>query len=151
MIKSIYRLDNIVQPLVSKLAGYSENKFIYGKDPTIGFLYNDELVGGVVYHNYIENACIEISVGTKTPKVFTSRQLMYEVFSYPFLQLKVKTLVAKIAETNEESIKFTEKFGYSYAGYIRYGCNETAGAIIYDLTKEEWLNQKWLQTYTSKL
>lgn len=80
----------------------------FNADEAIGLRKGDDLVAGVVYEDwngasFVVHICIQ---GKMTPSYLAS------IFHYPFTHCGAKKLIAPIAESNEESIKFVENLGF---------------------------------------
>ena len=144
--------ENVVNPFVSNLIFPNEQECQFlSTDKSWGFLVDNQLVGGVVLNNHIQNASIEQSTATINPRVFARRDLFFRMFSYCFKNLNVKSIFSRVAETDDRSIKLTEGFGFSYAGYIRYGYNESTGLLIYDMTLKDFLTTPWVKSYIKRI
>jgi len=70
----------------------------------------DRLLGGVIYTNYLL-ASIQVHVASFTPR-WLNREFLWFAFSYPFDQLKVKTLYGQVHSENKEGLEFNRKLGF---------------------------------------
>lgn len=80
----------------------------FNPDEAIGLEKNGELVAGVIYENWNRRSivCHIVIDGRMTPSYLAA------IFHYPFMYLGVDKIIAPVAESNEESIKFVENLGF---------------------------------------
>lgn len=109
-----------------------------GDTAAIGFLDNDKLIGGVVYHNF-RYPNMELSIATISPK-WCTRSNIKAVFNYPFKYYDLNRVTAIIDTANSKAIKLVEKIGFVKEGVIRKNSNR-GDAYLYGMLKEEC---KWL-------
>ena len=99
---------------------------------------NGELVGAVVYDAFTPyECCIHVRLdkpGCKTP------QVLREVFSYPFEQLKLRRLTGLVGSNNEKGRKLC-----IWLGFHLEGCKKDAlgdeNEMVYGMVREDcrWL------------
>ena len=126
-------VDLIVEWMTPRLDGEP-----FRSAPT-GLGYADaagNLVAAVCYSDWTGTsvtASIVIDVITKG--------FLHYIFDYPFNQLKVKKILAHVAEDNLKSIAMLEKMGFKQECYIADVYPE-GGMFIYSMTIEQC---KWLE------
>jgi len=97
-----------------------------------------EIVAGVVYDHYTgESISSTFAVADKKG---LSKRFIKEIFKYPFEQLGVKKIINYVAESNIDSQKITEKFGFCHETTIE-GVYPDGAMRVYSLLKEDC---KWL-------
>lgn len=80
----------------------------FNADEAIGLESDGEMVAGVVYEDW-NGASFVVHIvvqGVMTPKYLAA------IFHYPFIHCGASKLIAPVAESNEESVKFVTKLGF---------------------------------------
>ena len=75
-----------------------------------------ELMGGAVYSGWTHES-IRLSVASFQPN-WMSREFLFHMFGYPFLQLEVKRIFAQVSSTNEKSLRLTLHTGFKEVARI---------------------------------
>lgn len=105
----------------------------------IGLEENGELIAGVVYDSYEENARIA-SYCAGVGKRWLTREFLWAMFDYPFNQLNVNAVINTVSTDNKESMRFTEHLGFKEVARIEGGASD-GDLIIYVLYKKDC---KWI-------
>jgi hypothetical protein len=75
----------------------------------IGLMRHGELVAGAMYDQF--NGCsIVASIAIEGP---ITRQWLWYIYAYPFLQLQANVIIGLISSANLKSIKLAEKMGFT--------------------------------------
>jgi RimJ/RimL family protein N-acetyltransferase len=108
----------------------------------IGIEKDGELIAGVVYDGFEENARCTMSCAG-VGKRWLNRQFLWIAFDYPFNQLNVKVIINTVSSSNKDSIIFTEHCGFKEQARIKGGASD-GDLIIYALYKEDckWIGLK---------
>lgn len=94
--------DARVSAFVSQQIGVEE----WSNCRSIGLEKNGELVAGIVYDYYTgTNICMHIAVKGKR---CMTKEFLWFMFYYPFVQLGVNRLTGIIPESNKESVRFAQ-------------------------------------------
>lgn len=111
----------------------------FGACQAVGFTRNDDLIGGVIYHNYDPEAgVIEISAGID-PKYLLTRGEWQDVMDAPFVKMNCQMLYFKVSKKNKR-LRTTLR---------RMGCKEyviprmlgrTHAQAIMTLSDEDWFS-----------
>jgi RimJ/RimL family protein N-acetyltransferase len=72
---------------------------------------DNKLRGGIVYSDFHQGESIEMHVGGFDP-FWLNRDLLFAAFGYPFLQLGVKRVFARMSEGNPRVLALTENVGF---------------------------------------
>lgn len=135
MIDIVFGQDDLVVDFVDRLTIRTGRGF--GQCSTLGFAKGGKLIAGVIYHSYDPEAgVIEISSGS-TSRMWTTKGVIRAIFSYPFDQLGMRMVVARISESNARTRRIWAAFGadeHVIPG-LR-GPNEAE--IVATLTAEKW-------------
>ncbi|MEE8288915.1 MAG: GNAT family protein [Nitrosomonadaceae bacterium] len=136
-LRYIFNRSEKVRDWVSAMLGTEK----IGNDmyAAIGFVEDEELVAGAIYHDF-KGHSVEISFAATTPK-WCSLKSGRVVLNYPFEQLGVERLQAITAKSNKAARSFLERAGFVYEGKARRGFNGKEDAMIYSMLKEE--AEKW--------
>ena len=112
-------------------------------DVAIGIEENGELIAGVVYNMYTK-ASICMHVAAIPGKRWMTKEYLWRVFAYPFIQLNCNRVTGFVREDNLVAQKFDEHIGFKREGLIRKGATDGTNFILYGMLKEEcrWLGVK---------
>ncbi len=89
----------------------------FGPFATIGVAMGEDLIAGIVYHNYIERyGHCEISFAADTPR-FATREVIRGLLSVPFEQYGCRTTSLMIPHTSARVTRFVGGIGF-----VRRGC-----------------------------
>lgn len=119
-----------------------EDEFMPGS-VAIGLEEDGELIAGVVFNLY-NKAGICMHVAAVPGKRWMTKDFLWRVFAYPFLQLNCNRVTGLVREDNIVAQKFDEHIGFKREGLIRKGATDGADIILYGMLKEEcrWLGVK---------
>ena len=111
----------------------------FGTDVGIGWSKNGELVAGVAYAewNGVNVVCHIASDGSKR---WLTRQYLWTIFDYAFVQAGVKRITVAIGEGNEDSQIFVEHLGFALEATLE-AAHPTGDLLIYRMWKKDcqWL------------
>jgi RimJ/RimL family protein N-acetyltransferase len=140
MKTTIYGQDNRVADFVTSQVDDLE---FFGKINTLGVEQNGELIAGVVFENYTGSS-ISMHVAALDGRNWMSRDFLFRVFAYPFLQLECNRVTGLVRTDNAKAQRFDEHIGFIKEGVLRKGATDGTDYIIYGMLKEEcrWLNLK---------
>jgi|SRR5579859_457835 len=136
-MKVIYGQDRVVAEWVCARAPHSDGGF--EKFTTIGFADDSGLVAGLIYDEYRGNS-MRIAMASSTPR-WATRETLYALFAYPFLQLKVKRLTAYTGKSMASVRRFLERLGFVLEGTIREGFADD-DCVIYGMLRNEC---RWIE------
>lgn len=106
----------------------------WGTFNALGSIKGNRLVAGVVYNDYSGmNAYMHI--GAEAGCRWLDREFLYAAFDYPFNELGLRRVTAKVKSKNDKAISFIENLGFEYEGTMRHFFKED-DALIYGLLKE---------------
>lgn len=114
-----------------------------GSENTLGVEQNGELLAGVVFEGYTGSS-ISIHVAALEGRLWLSKEFLFRVFAYPFLQLECNRVTGLVRVDNPKAQKLDEHLGFIREGVMRKGATDGTDYIIYGMLKEEcrWLNFK---------
>jgi RimJ/RimL family protein N-acetyltransferase len=116
----------------------------FGEKPVaLGLEENGELIAGVVF-NWYTGPSICMHVAAEPGKRWLTRDFLFRVFAYPFLQLKCSRVTGLVRTDNLAAQRFDEHLGFVREGVIRKGATDGTDFILYGMLKEEcrWLELK---------
>lgn len=106
---------------------------------TLGIIEGEQLVAGVVFHNYAPEAgVIELS-SASTSKRWLTRPMLNAMFGYPFEQIGCQMVILRVSERNTGMIEIAERFGFKAYRVPRLRGREEA-EIIFTFTDDDWRN-----------
>lgn len=102
----------------------------FGPCAAIGVVEDDELIGGIVYHDYLPTfATMQASIATTTPR-WVSRGILYGILAYPFVQLRLRRLTALTGHRNGRAIRFLTGIGFKREGTMRAAFGDQHAAVF---------------------
>lgn len=105
------------------------------KYEAIGIMNDGELVGGIVYHNFMGHS-IECSLATTT-KRWCNRRVLSEFFKYPFIDCGAVRFQATCKRSNKPMKRFFKKVGFKFEGVARKGFDGIEDAFLFSMLKDE--------------
>lgn len=87
------------------------DNWVQGQGTALGFVRENELIGGVSYYGY-NGRNIWASVAATDYRCWT-RKTLWAIFSYPFEQLNCERITALVDDGNDESVRFITKLGFT--------------------------------------
>jgi len=110
---------------------------------TLGVESNGELIAGVAFENYTKQN-ISIHVAALDGRHWLSKDFLFRVFAYPFLQLNCHRVTGLVRVDNLKAQKLDEHLGFVREGIVRRGATDGTDFIIYGMLKEEcrWIKVK---------
>lgn len=114
-----------------------------GNESTLGVEQDGGLIAGVVFEGYTGSS-ISIHVAALEGRLWLSKEFLFRVFAYPFLQLECNRVTGLVRVDNPKAQKLDEHLGFVREGVMRRGATDGTDYIIYGMLKEEcrWLNFK---------
>ena len=110
---------------------------------TLGVESDGELIAGVAFENYTKTG-ISIHVAALEGRHWLSKDFLFRVFAYPFLQLGCHRVTGLVRVDNLKAQKLDEHLGFVREGIIRRGATDGTDFIMYGMLKEEcrWIKVK---------
>lgn len=140
MIAPLYGHDAAVAQFVASGLNYERD---FGRCKALGVLKNDELVAGIVYHDWSpEYETIQLS-GYSVGKPWTNRSIVKAVFDYPFEFCQM--VIAQTDPRNTPVRAIFGKLGSTEHLIPRLMGRDSDGVVI-TLTKEAWEQTKIART-----
>lgn len=108
-------------------------------DRVISRTFAGNLAGGVVYQDYLPGGLIVLHVASWHRR-WLSRDLLWAIFAYPFLQLEVKMCLGYVMSTNRHALDFDLRLGFRIEHKI-LGAIPGGDMVIVSMRKSEcrWL------------
>lgn len=129
MGRCIYGEDQAVCDLVSLLTGEEV------EGSTIGVLCGGELAGGVVYSEY-RGHDIRANIAATSPR-WLSRDVLWQLFTYPFKQLECARITVIVSDDNPRSERLARWLGFTPEGRLRAGMSMGKDALVFGMLKHE--------------
>lgn len=106
----------------------------------IGLIKNDELIAGIVFHDY-KGYEISCSLAT-TSKNWCTKRILEEGFHYPFVTCNVERLFVRCRRGNKKVKKLLKRMGFKFEGVARKGFDGKQDAFFFSMLKNEckWIN-----------
>jgi RimJ/RimL family protein N-acetyltransferase len=110
----------------------------WGPHTTLHHENSSGITAVVVYNQYIPPTSIDIHVvASPDGRRWLTRPFLVAVFRYPFEQLGVRRVTARIGANNHKAKRFLESLGFTHEGTIRQGWEPGIDLLIFGLLKGE--------------
>ncbi len=134
--RCLYGADEVVRGFVSQLIGED----VSGR--AIGVVANGTIIGGVTYSQFTGTDML-CGVASSSPK-WLSRDVLRQLFSYPFEQEGCGRISAIVGVNNKRSLRLIRGLGFTQEGVIRKAMGDGSDGIFFGLLKEEC---RWIRTH----
>ena len=120
---------SLVGPWTAQRAG-----FIYhpDSDVAIGWERDGQLVGGLVYTNYMPTKSIWLHVALEGP---ANRQFAAVAVDYPFVQLGVQQLITCADSGNRDAMRINKRFGFQEFGRVNNAAPD-GDLVFFNMNRE---------------
>lgn len=139
MLHYVYGQDDIVAPFVAQFLPYIDPRGFPRPMKTVGIVEDDgRLIAGLVYTNWNYKAgTIEIS-GAALPKHnWLTRETIFRMYGFPFLECDAQMVIKKVSADNEHLLAQLARGGFMFVQVPRlYGRGHDGVMCL--LTREEW-------------
>lgn len=116
---------------------------------SMGVFDDDELIAGVLYHNwYPDNGVIELT-SAATSKRWLTRRVIRAMFHLPFHLLGCQMCLLRVSERNETMVHIARSFGFDEI-YVPRLFGRDEGAYLFTLTDEQWAQSPYNDTQKAK-
>jgi hypothetical protein len=145
-IEYAYGYDQAVASFVAKLIPHCRRGF--GPNArAIGIVEGQELIAGLVYHNYDPDAAIiEISGAALPGRRWLSRETIRRMYRFPFLDCNCQMVVQRTPADNERLLGMLAAYDYSFISMPRLFGRDRHG-VICCLTYEAWAGNRFNQRF----
>jgi len=134
----IYGKDELLVPWAQERIPH--NRF-RSDAKAIGIEINHKLRAVTVWDNFSPRSCL-ISVASDGNPNWMTREFGVHSMAYPFVQCGFTRLTSLVAANNEPSLKFVQRFGFTYEGTLREASFDGANLIVFGMLRRECL---WLR------
>lgn len=138
----LYGQNALVAHVVSSIIPGESGQGFPENSTAIGVVHNDQIVGGVVYHDWNPEAgTIEMSTGSIYPRWLTKKNVS-EFLAYPFEGCGCQMILTRASVENKRAVKLNLGLGFTPQTIPRlYG--EHIDGILFRLTREDWQRGKF--------
>jgi RimJ/RimL family protein N-acetyltransferase len=125
-------------------AQFGQNEDYFEPCRAIGIVKNGNIIAGVIYNNQKETQgtpyMLEMTVAS-IDKQWATRHNLKALFSFPFIQLRLKRVNTQCDSQNEGLIMFNKRLGFKEEGRHKNAFPTGSDAISFGMLKEDC---KWL-------
>ena len=104
----------------------------FNADEGIGLEHDGEMIAGVVYENW-NGASFVVHIAVQG---LMTRLYLGAIFHYPFVHCGATKLIAPIAESNEESVKFVRNLGFREEARL-HDAHPDGSVLLYTMTRDQ--------------
>lgn len=114
----------------------------FGTDIGIGWERDGALVAGVAYANW-NGVNVECHIASDGSRRWLTRQYLYGIFYYPFVQLGARRITVCVGEGNRASRNFVVHLGFQLETTLD-AAHPSGKLMIYRMFKEgcKWVSQE---------
>jgi hypothetical protein len=145
MLQYVYNKHEAVAEFVAQFIPHVRERG-FGRCTAIGVL--DEkgmLIAGIVYHSWQPEAgIIQISAGALPKARWLTRETIWRMYEYPFLQLDCQMVVQNTPADDERLLYQLARGGYKFTEYPRQFGRDRDG-VICRFTREAWEASRIIQ------
>lgn len=135
------RQKQLLAEWVSKIIWPRGNQGV-GNCQAMAIIDGDELIAGVLFHNYDIDAQIIELTSASLSKRWLTRAVLKEMFEYPFLRCGCQAVVLRVADSNVAMHRIAKAYGFEHYKIPRIrGRNEAENVFV--LTVETWENNRF--------
>ena len=110
-----------------------------GNNLTLGFIYKNQLIGGLIYHDLRPECDVWWTIYTTSPK-WCTKSILKSIFGLAFKILKVRRISLLVSVDNLSCISLVERLGFKREGCLRQYRDDKKDCYIYGMLKSE---NKW--------
>ena len=96
---------------------------------------NGKIISAVAYGGY-NGAMVEATIAIDTLR----REMLWYMFYYPFEQMKVRKIIARIESNNDKSLNLVKRLGFIEECVLKE-CAPDGDLFIYSISKDKWLDR----------
>jgi hypothetical protein len=102
----------------------------------------DKTKAVIVYNCFFDNATCSAHIASDSGKTWATRNILYGMFAYPFLQLGLRRVTLPIAAKNVSAQVLALKLGFKPEGFLRHARIDD-DEIVYGMIREEcpWIKE----------
>jgi hypothetical protein len=135
MLQYDYEHHEGVAGFVAALTGLRRG---FGKCKAIGVLKDGRPIAGIVFHDYNPEAGIIAITGGALPKCgWLTRETLWRMYEFPFVQLKCQMVMQLTPADNEGLLEQLARGGYMFVKFPRAFGRDRDGVICL-FTREAW-------------
>lgn len=109
---------------------------------TLGVLKGSELIAGVVYYDWDQDAGVIQISAYATDERWMTRPVLTELFAIAFDQLRCQLVVIRVSENNQRMISIARRLGFDEYLIPRLGGRHES-QYIFTLTDEAFASRAW--------
>lgn len=143
MYRYVYGRDDVVAPFVAQLIPHVRKRGFGGDARTLGVINEQgQLVAGVVYNNYDDDARLIEMHGAAIDPMWLRRETLQRMYGYPFDQLGVQMLLMRTPVENTRVLRQLAAYNYTFIKVPRMFGRGQDGVLCL-LTYEDWVANKF--------
>ena len=129
----IYGADNEIASWVGRrIPGY----VMLPGAVALGVERNGKIVAGVVYER-CNGANIEASIAAVPGSRWADRDVLRQIFAYPFLQLGVAAVTVLVAHSNLPALHLATKMGFSPIALVPFAAHDRTALVILQAYRDQ--------------
>jgi len=143
------RQKQLLAEWVSKIIWPRGNQGV-GNCQAMAVVDGDELIAGVLFHNWEPEAGIIELTSASIDKRWITRPVLKAMFEYPFIECKCQAVVLRVADDNKPMHRIAKAYGFEHYIIPRLRGRE-ANENVFVLTEENWRENKFNRAKSSEV
>lgn len=114
-----------------------------GQNLSYGFVYNNKMVGGLIFHDLQRHREVWWTVYS-TDKHWCTRKMLRQMFKMAFVTMDCKRINILVNKSNQRSFDFVRRLGFQPEGLLRQYDENGEDCYFLGMLREEcpWLTNK---------
>lgn len=131
---------------VAERQGVAPDAMNWGNFNTLSFL-DDRGVKVALVYNGFHWPNVSIHVAAREGALWCKKDILFHIFSYPFVELRCRRITAPVDASNKRSRELVEHLGFVREGTLRKATRSGGDVCIYGMLAEEcrWINKEDLK------
>lgn len=114
----------------------------FGNCQAMAVLEDDQLIAGMIYHNYEPDAAVVEISGAGTTKRWLTKETLRVMFQIPFVDWKCQAVVMRVSSQDKTLHSILKRYGFEHYQIPRLrGRNEPENVFL--LTDDAWASNRF--------
>lgn len=114
----------------------------FGACQGLAVLDGNELIAGIIYHNYHPDAAVMELSSASIDKRWLTRPVLKAMFEYPFIECHCQAVVLRVADENKHMHRIAKAYGFEHYVIPRLRGRD-ANENVFVLTDDAWKSNRF--------
>lgn len=109
----------------------------------LGVVIKGNLVAGAIYERF-NGVHMEVAITARHGSHWASRDVLQELFGYPFNQMQCVCITALVPMSNLESLNLAMKLGFEPEAYVKFAAPDGSPMVVLKMFKDrcKWIHDQ---------